>query len=357
MSEKKRILLVGSGGIGTITALNLELSNLCSVTAVLRSNYAAVKEHGFKIDAVDYGKYDSWRPSEIRDTIPDVEQEGLPPYDYVICTTKNTPDVPPPLVELVKAAITPGRSVIVLIQNGINIEKPFLECFPDNVVLSGISLMGANEPEPGFIVEDDPDRLGVAPFHSPKLPAEQQKAAAMEFVELYSASGKARCSYDPNVQYARWRKLVYNCVWNPICALTGCDTGRLRLVAMHASYAAADPVALLVRPAMREVINVAASVGVQLDPELIDRMVEAEPVETFCAPSMLQDMRKGRFMEVENILGEVVRAADSNEVAVPVIKVLFGLLKARQWITMEETGMIDVKAEARRREETVEGKS
>ena len=351
MAEKKRVLLVGSGGIGTITALNLELSDLCAVTAVLRSNFNAVKEKGFKIDAMDYGKFESWRPTELRNRIPDVEKEGLPPYDYVICTTKNTPDVPPPLIGLVTPAISPGKSVIVLIQNGINIEQPFLSKFPENVVLSGISRMGANEPESGFIVQDDPDRLGVAAFHNPNLPEEVQRKAAEDFVKLYLAAGKAQCEYDPNVQYARWRKLIYNCVWNPICALTDCDTGRLRIMTQNPNYTQSDPFALLVHPAMEEVIATAASTGVTLERDLIGIISESEPVETFAAPSMLQDARKGRFTEVENILGEVLRTAEKNKVSVPTIRVMYGLLKAKQWKAMEAWGMVDAKEEAKKRED------
>ncbi|RMZ88974.1 hypothetical protein DV736_g3808, partial [Chaetothyriales sp. CBS 134916] len=304
-SAKKRVLLIGSGGIGTITALNLELSGECAVTAVLRSNYKAVKENGFKIDAIDYGTIDSWRPTQVRNSVPDVvnnkEEEE---YEYVVCTTKNTPDVPPPMVELIKPAVTPGRSVIVLIQNGINIEKPIVEAFPHNVVLSGISRMGANELRPGFILQDDQDRLGIAPFDNPNL-------------------APTECSYDGDFQ--------------------------LRLIAMNENYADADPVALLVRPAMKEVIAVAKSAGITLEPELIDLIVEAEPVDSFCVPSMLQDARKGRPMEVENILGEVTRTADKNQVPVPVIKVLYALLKARQWRTIERNGMIDLQGDVEKR--------
>lgn len=64
MAEKTRILLIGCGGIGTITSLNLESSGLCHVTAVLRSNYDVVKERGFTIDSVDHGKVEGYRPSE-----------------------------------------------------------------------------------------------------------------------------------------------------------------------------------------------------------------------------------------------------------------------------------------------------
>lgn len=55
---------MGSGGIGTIAALNIENGGLASVTAILRSNYSIVKEKGFTIDSCDHGHFDSWRPSE-----------------------------------------------------------------------------------------------------------------------------------------------------------------------------------------------------------------------------------------------------------------------------------------------------
>ncbi|RMD41136.1 hypothetical protein DV735_g4011, partial [Chaetothyriales sp. CBS 134920] len=339
MAEKKRVLLIGSGGIGTITALNLELSGECAVTAVLRSNYNAVKENGFQIDAADYGKFKSWRPSQVLNR--DGEKKEKEEYDYVICTTKNTPDVPPPtlpLVDLIRPAVTPGHSVIVLIQNGINIEKPVVAAFPRNVVLSGISCMGANELRPGVILQNEPDLLGIAP----------------EFVRLYNAAGKAKCSYDPDLQHERWRKLLYNCVWNPIAALTNCDTGRLRLVGLSEGYADVDPVVSLVRPAMKEVIAVAASVGVTLDPGLIEGVVEADELEVFCVPSMLQDARKGRPMEVETILGEVTRTADRNGVPVPVIKVLYVLLKAKQWWNFEANGLIDLQASVEKRKRKLE---
>ena len=319
---------------------------------------AAVKERGFKIDAIDYGKFNSWRPDEIRNFIPDVQNEGLETVRFCSVHDQEYARCPAASRGVGEAGHHRGeKRDSVLIQNGVNIEKPFIEAFPKNVVLSGISRMGANEPEPGFIVEDDPDRLGIAPFNNPKLSEEVQKEAAMDFVKLYSASGKAECTYEPDVQYARWRKLIYNCVWNPICALTDCDTGRLRLVALNPNYESADPVAMLVRPAMEEVIAIAASVGIELGKELVEMMIETEPVETYCAPSMLQDARKGRFMEVENILGEVVKTAEKNGVGAPVIRVLYGLLKARQWRTMERWGMVDVEEAAKKRKDMLEGKS
>lgn len=63
MSQKLKVLLIGSGGIGTVTAYALETGGLAEVTAILRSNYAVVEKNGFTIDSVDHGYIQGWRPS------------------------------------------------------------------------------------------------------------------------------------------------------------------------------------------------------------------------------------------------------------------------------------------------------
>lgn len=56
------ILIVGGGGVGTIVALNLTAGDKAVVTLVLRSNYTMVQTTGFKIDSVDHGHLEPWRP-------------------------------------------------------------------------------------------------------------------------------------------------------------------------------------------------------------------------------------------------------------------------------------------------------
>ena len=62
-SSKANVLLVGTGGVGSIVALNLEHGGLAEVTAVMRSNFAAVRAKGFSIKSCDHGKIEGWRPS------------------------------------------------------------------------------------------------------------------------------------------------------------------------------------------------------------------------------------------------------------------------------------------------------
>lgn len=60
---KTRVLLIGSGGIGTVAALNLQTGQQADVSVVLRSNYPAVQATGFRIDSCDHGILENWRPA------------------------------------------------------------------------------------------------------------------------------------------------------------------------------------------------------------------------------------------------------------------------------------------------------
>ena len=66
MAAKSRVLLVGSGGIGTIAALNLETGGRAAVSAVLRSNFADVEKRGFNIKSCDHGVVNGFKPTERR---------------------------------------------------------------------------------------------------------------------------------------------------------------------------------------------------------------------------------------------------------------------------------------------------
>ncbi|GAB7346881.1 hypothetical protein MBLNU459_g1961t1 [Dothideomycetes sp. NU459] len=342
-ADKAQVLVFGSGGVGTIAALNLEAGGLASVTAVLRSNYETVQEKGFSIQSCDHGTLTGWKPTSILNHVPrassssDDDDDAATRFDYIVCTTKNIPDCPPTLTELIAPAVTPGHTVIVLIQNGLNIEQPLHAAFPANTVLSGISLIGSHEVAHGVIEHDDHDRLLIGPFAHPGVAASAQAAAAEDFVRRYGAAGRTSCEAvaAADVPLTRWRKLVYNACLNSACALTGLDTGRVRL--------AGGLVGAVVRPAMEEIRAAArAAAGVELPADVVDTMIGIDPLTMYLPPSMLGDVRKGNFTEVENVVGEPLRAGTRAGVQMPTLGVLYNLLKAIQWRTMEERGRVTV---------------
>ncbi|KAF7561376.1 hypothetical protein G7046_g2752 [Stylonectria norvegica] len=338
MSTKKNILLVGSGGVGTMAAFSLEASGQASVTAVLRSNYETVSKNGFNVDSVDYGKHPAWKPSKILNSVPNVAADNLAPFDFIVVATKNCPDIKPAVPDIIASAVTEGHTVIVLVQNGINIEKPLIVAFPKNIVLSGVSLIGTAEKGHGIIIHDDHDELIIGPFENSNVPVETALAAAKEFVDIYNGSGKVDCQLNENVGFVRWRKLIYNACFNPVATITRMDTSRMRI--------AKTPIDDLIRPAMWEIWNTAKAAGFELPADHVEKTINADPFDVWCKPSMLQDAQKGNFIEHMNLVGEPIKEAERLGVPTPTLKIIFGFCQALQWQTKEAKGMVVVPAGA-----------
>lgn len=304
--SKANTLLVGGGGIGTMVAVNLVAGNQAEVTMVLRSNFDTVQKSGFNIKSVDHGHLHNWKPHAglyptrspsqytvvqhveltlvlVLPKVPDVAAEGVRQYDYVVCATKNTPDISPTVVDILAPAITPGRTVVVLVQNGFGIEKPVIEAFPQTIVLSGVSLMGSHELSHGVIEHDDKDKLILGPFRNPNVAPEKEQEAGKDFAARYLAGGKTDLEYVADPGFSRWRKLMYNACLNPVCAILQLDTGRLRLA--EAAYP-------LLQPAMREIIAAAKACGYEIPADLVDSMVEYDPIDMYFSPSMCVDVSK-----------------------------------------------------------------
>ncbi|KAM0699571.1 hypothetical protein Q7P36_000574 [Cladosporium allicinum] len=334
--SKIKVLIIGGGGVGTMAAYALESGGKAEVTMVLRSNFAAVQQNGFTIDSIQHGHdIKNWKPSHLLNAIPNAQDTNTPVYDYIIAATKNIPDVKPAVVDIISPAITPGKTTILLLQNGLNIEKPILEKFPNNTVLSGVSLIGATEVEHGVVRHDDTDDCKVGPFPNPHSTSTAHSStaetSARTLIKAYNASTNVTWSYDSDVPFTRWRKLLYNSSFNSVAAMTGMDTARMRM-----SEFVIDE---LVLPIMHEIKAVAKAAGSELPDGIEQKIVRVDPTDTAFVPSMGQDAAKGNFMEVEVIVGEPVREGRRLGVAVPKLEAVYGFLKAKQLMVMEGRGL------------------
>ncbi|RDW70969.1 hypothetical protein BP6252_07532 [Coleophoma cylindrospora] len=317
------ICLIGGGGVGTIASLVLEKSGRAKVTAVLRSNYEIVTQKGFEIDSIDHGKLPSWRPSRIVSSIAEAVQYG--PYDFVVVTMKALPDVYS-LPILVEPVITKGVTGIVLIQNGLNIEMPLAEAFPENVIMSGVSMIGSRMTG-NVVYHEDPDDSFMGPYIHSGLSRENQMEKARLFVEVYSAGGAAKCVLTDDITRARWRKLLWNGTFNTLCTLTRLDVGALQRGGGTES---------LLRPAMKEMLKVANGAGYEFPAELVDEMIEGTPPTSPFKPSMLVDLEKGNPLELEVILGAPLRVARGLNLETPILTMVYEALKIVQWGILQQ---------------------
>lgn len=331
-----KVLVVGSGGVGAIAALALSVNKKSEVTLVVRSDYDKVIANGFEFDSVTYGKIENWRPDHVSKNVEQAFKDHGE-YDYIVLTTKNIPDGGLTCEEIIKPAVT-GKTTIILIQNGIEIEKPMHEMYPKNIILSGVQHIGSTNID-CKVTNKGKDSLFLGVFDYPKHPnLEEYQARALEaankFQQMYQNKDPFvnLCVIDKNVKQTRWEKLLYNCVFNTTCAILDLDVNRCQIGGGNNT---------LFRPLMDEVVKIAASEGVTIEDKLKDKFLHIGD-GLFYEPSMLIDYRKGQLMEVESILGNPLKIARRNNVDTPTLNVVYNLLHLVQFKILEQRGVITI---------------
>lgn len=325
------VLIFGVGSIGAVYLYQLQQAG-CSVTAVCRSNYQAVKNNGFTLKSLKFGNQ-QYKPDFVVRTV--AECPGDKVYDFVLICAKSFPGSNPSLADMIRPAVV-GRSqtAIVLAQNGIDIEKEIAYEFPNNPILSGVVYLPATQTAQGTI--EYPEMLnlleiGTYPADAPL----SHKSAAIRMAELMVKGGGGAEVHD-DIQISRWSKLLMNAAWNPICALTLCTDGDFLTTSTPFAYE-------LVWEIMLEIIALAGKVGIpgvtvqEAGKRLGIAKMRAE-TGTGRQVSMLQDVKQGRSFEVEAIVGNTVRLGRDLDMHLPRLETIYALLKARHF-ALEKDGM------------------
>lgn len=327
--SKPNILLIGTGGVGTIVAYGINYVGKATLSVVVRRDYETVIKDGYNIDSVDYGSIKGWKPENV---FANVEEAAHVKYDFVVIATKNLPDITQ-LEKLVEPVITPELTTIVLFQNGFDLARPFFAKFPQNICISGVSHIGSHN-HGGTITQTQKDKSLVSYFENPNLDKEVQEAKTKEFIALYS-NDRNDCTYFPDAKWYRYRKLVYNATLNTVAALSQVDTGRLFL---------SGGLEAISIPLMKEVIAIAKADGVTLPNDVINAVVHSDDGDWF-QPSMLVDVKKGNPIELEVILGNLLTVAKELRVDTPKLSLIYELLKVVQYRLKENSGLFTLPAE------------
>lgn len=331
MTSSTNVLLIGTGGVGTIVAYGINYVGKANISVVVRRDYDKVSKEGYEIHSCDYGDIKGWKPDNI---FPNVEAAASNQYDFVIVTTKNLPDIVK-VEDLIDPVVTPQKTTVVLMQNGFDLGRPIIAKYPKNVCISGVSHIGSHNTN-GVIHQTQKDKSLISYFENPNLTKEEQETKTKEFISIYS-NEKNNCTYFPDAKWYRYRKLVYNATLNTVAALTRVDTGRLDF------SGGLEAVSI---PAMKEVISIAKADGVELPEDVINLVVHSDDGDWF-KPSMLVDIEKGNPIELEVILGNLLVVAKELKVETPILSLVYQLLKVVQFKLKEDKGIIDPLPEKR----------
>ena len=299
-----RILILGAGSVGLYFGGRLAQSG-AEVSVVARSDYETAVRSGYDVSSIA-GDF-HFSPHLVLKNAADYP--GI--ADYVILTTKVLPTVD--RVALLRPAIRSANTVIVLIQNGIDIEEEIKTAFPGNELLSTIAYIGASRPAPGKVLHQGSGVLQMGVYPRGISPALERLAGTFNKV-------KVKCEMMEDIFFTRWNKLLWNLPYNPVSVLAGgADTSRM---------SRGDELEKLCADLMSEVIRVANAAGVALAEPLAEKQREFTRDFPPYKTSMLQDYEAGRALEVEAILGNTLRVARRFGVEVPRIECCYALLKS-----------------------------
>lgn len=298
-----QILVIGAGAVGGLFGSALARQG-ARVDVVCRSDYDVVQQNGYSIRSPTFGDH-VFRPQRVYRNANDLEQTP----DFVILTVKVLPSVD--RVALLKPAVGPNTT-IVLIENGIDIEAEIAEAFPQNELLSALAFVAVGRTAPGEIEHLALGSLTMGAYPSGTTERARQLAALFD-------QGGVPCKLTENVVGARWQKAVWNTAFNPLSILGGVlDTEAMLRTTEDQSF---------VRKLMAEVCTVASAAGHPQSPKLIDALIAGTRDMPAYKTSMALDYENGRSMEIEAILGNVVRAGDRLGIDTPALDAMYAVAR------------------------------
>lgn len=210
-----------------------------------------------------------------------------------------------------------ARGPVVVLQNGVGVEKPFLEAGFPTVLRCVLYATGQALSEHEFRfrpIASSP--IGVVSGSQPDLQACVEALSTAQFPFHAEA----------NIQREVWKKALINSVFNSVCPLLEVDNG---------IFVRSEEAVGLALEVVRECLAVTERLGLGLsEAEVIAQILRISRGSDGQLISTLQDIRGGRPTEIESLNLEIARVAASLEppVSLPRVELLgrMVLLKSRR---------------------------
>jgi 2-dehydropantoate 2-reductase len=300
-----RVAIVGSGAVGGYYGAKLAQAGH-DVTFIARgAHLAAIRERGLAIK------------SPLGDFVVRARAEEdparVPPVDVAIFAVKaysNAGALP------LLAAIARGDAVALTLQNGVDSVDEVAGAIGAGRVLGGSTYIATALNEPGVIEQTGTHRrivfgevAGDTSSISPRVQAIHDAFAGADIISEPVADARVPI----------WEKFCY---LSPFAACTG--AARVPIGPLWSDPSAKD----LMISAFREVAAVARAEGIATADDLIGRIVAyVDSVPPSTRSSLLIDLQQGKPIEVEALLGTVVRRGGRACVPTPIMAALYAVLK------------------------------
>ncbi|AHG65556.1 ketopantoate reductase family protein [Advenella mimigardefordensis] len=329
-----RICIYGAGAIGSHFAVRLAQCPGVSLSLIARGEHlVTIQNNGLTLET-DSGNVHATISQAVG------HARNLPPQDIVIVGLKAT-DIADHAQHI--GSLLTDNGIAVFINNGIpwwwgygldaaltraaaesNADTPTLALLdPDGAlwshirperVIGGVVYSPNEIVKPGHVRHRGQTRILLGE-PAPQAVAKSTRLSAL--IKLLNSAGLTATAAK-DIRASVWEKLLVNIANNTICALTRLDNqARMR----------SPDLFNLGRTLQAEIRAVAAAMGWSVPPAVESRpTVETAAPAPGHRPSMLQDVLRGRALEVDALVGQPLQFARQFGIATPVLTLVHTLL-------------------------------
>src|SRR3984957_10593722 len=206
------------------------------------------------------------------------------------------------------AAIRPylaPHALVLSLQNGVENAEQLRTLLPQEVA-AAVVYIGTEMAGPGHVRHHGRGELVIEP------------SKARDDVAHASIAAGVPTDISDNVRGALWAKLILNCVYNALSAITQLPYGRL---------VKGEGVTLVMRDLVDECVAVAKADDVTIPGDVdaaVRKIAETVPGQY---SSTAQDLARGKRSEIDHLNGLIVRRGESLGVATPANRLLHAIVK------------------------------
>lgn len=274
-----KALVLGAGAVGGYFGARLAAAGHEIYFVARGENLGSIGRSGIFVESIK-GDF-SVSPAGVSEKF-----QPLPDLDLILVCVKRTDTAG--VLDVLKEQTGPN-TVVLSLQNGVEVEKEFAGVVSESNVMGGLAFIGSAVVSPGRIKHSASGIITIGEGDGTESPR------ALKLKRIFDDAG-VPCSISKDAVKAKWEKLMWNVGFNGVCALSG------RTVHQILSF---PPACDLARRLMEECADVAEKLGVSVNRSLIDKYFENGRKGGDVTPSMLQDVRHGKRTEIDFINGKV----------------------------------------------------
>ena len=294
MTEKIKFAIMGAGAVGCYYGGMLARAGYPVVLIARPQHVAAVARDGLRLQTLTFDEQVHVKAS--------LEPSAVQGADVVLFSVKSSD------TEAAGRLIQPflrADALVMCLQNGVDNADRLRAVLPGQAVAAAVVYVATEMAGPGHVKHNGRGDLVIEP------------SGTAGAVQALRAAG-VPTEVSNNVRGALWAKLMLNCAYNAVSAITQLPYGKT---------VAGEGITDVMRDVVAECLAVAQAEGVQVAGDVHAAVANLAASMPRQFSSTAQDLARGKRSEIDYLNGLVVRRGEALGIATPANRVLWALVK------------------------------